>query len=210
MSKIYLVRHGHSEGNLKKIFTGTLDEPLTELGQAQSRLTGEYLSGVRFDAAFSSDLTRAYETAEIITDRKVAVFQISGLNELFGGLWQGKSFEEIGKLYPAEYEKWRFDISNACPPGGESVLSLYARVNSALDLIATRHYDNILICTHAIPIRCIISRIMWECPSKIAEVPWVPNASVTVLDFAGGNYSAETIAYSEHLGALSTNLPKTI
>ena len=43
MTTLIFVRHGQSEGNLKKIFTGQLDIPLTELGRAQAQRTAEYL-----------------------------------------------------------------------------------------------------------------------------------------------------------------------
>ena len=66
---IYLIRHGQSEDNLNNIATGWSSTPLTDLGRAQARRTGRYLSEVEFSKFYSSDLTRAIQTGKIINAR---------------------------------------------------------------------------------------------------------------------------------------------
>ena len=62
-SCIFLVRHGTTEDIEKRIMQGSSDSPLSARGREEARRTGEALSGIRFDAAFSSPMGRAWETA---------------------------------------------------------------------------------------------------------------------------------------------------
>jgi 2,3-bisphosphoglycerate-dependent phosphoglycerate mutase len=63
--RIYVVRHGESETNLQKRWTGWMDVQLTDKGREDARKAGEFLKGITFDKIYTSDLTRAIETAKI-------------------------------------------------------------------------------------------------------------------------------------------------
>ena len=60
---IYLVRHGESLGNAKRIYLGHTNLDLSDLGYIQANVTAQYLKGVKIDAIYSSDLLRAHNTA---------------------------------------------------------------------------------------------------------------------------------------------------
>ena len=62
--KLYMVRHGQSETNLSRCFTGWSQVNLTEQGIADAKRAGEYLKGISFDRIYSSDLIRAVQTAQ--------------------------------------------------------------------------------------------------------------------------------------------------
>ena len=71
---LYLVRHGETEWNVKKINQGQSESALTEVGIEQAKETGEKLKHIKFDAIFSSDLSRTQRTAEIIKlDRELVI-----------------------------------------------------------------------------------------------------------------------------------------
>lgn len=72
----YLIRHGESVDNVNNIATGWSETPLTDTGRAQVRRTGRYLSEVNFQKFYSSDLTRAVQTANIINARLVNPLEI--------------------------------------------------------------------------------------------------------------------------------------
>lgn len=61
--RLYVIRHGESENNLKKCWTGWYDAPLTEKGRQDARKAGTFLQGITFDKIYTSDLSRAAETA---------------------------------------------------------------------------------------------------------------------------------------------------
>ena len=62
--RVYVIRHGESETNKKGRYTGWFDTPLTELGREEARIAGNLLRDVTFDKIYSSDLSRATETAK--------------------------------------------------------------------------------------------------------------------------------------------------
>ena len=65
--RVYIVRHGESRTNQNGLWTGWLDEPLTDKGREDARRAASILKNVRFDKVYSSDLQRAMETAKIAT-----------------------------------------------------------------------------------------------------------------------------------------------
>ncbi len=114
----YIVRHGETEANVKRILQGHLDYPLTKDGIRQAKKAARKLSGVRFDEAFSSDLLRAKRTAEIITlEQNIAVKTSRLLRERSFGRLEGKSYQdyvnelkEIILQYEALSEKEKFSF----------------------------------------------------------------------------------------------------
>lgn len=86
--KLIIVRHGETAYNRQHIIQGHLDVPLNENGRIQAFTAGQALKDVKFDAAYSSDLSRAYETAEIVLSNNKL-----GLN---GGIWKCYTLRERG------------------------------------------------------------------------------------------------------------------
>ncbi len=94
----YIVRHGETEWNVARIIQGQMESKLTEKGIGQAKDTAERLKSVEFDAIFSSDLTRAKRTAEIIKlDRKLEILTKKSLRERAFGHFEGRIGEEFHK-----------------------------------------------------------------------------------------------------------------
>jgi 2,3-bisphosphoglycerate-dependent phosphoglycerate mutase len=132
MKQLVLIRHGQSQWNLENRFTGWVDVPLTPLGEEEAKEAGKKLQVFRFDQAFTSVLTRAIKTLEIVlgvieqTDLKVEKDQ--ALNERMYGDLQGLNKAETVEKHGADQVKiWRrsFDVR---PPGGESLKDTAERV----------------------------------------------------------------------------------
>ena len=70
MKRIIMVRHGQSESNVRKTFTGQLDAPLTDVGREQAQRMAQYLDKYRIDKIYASSLDRSVETAQAIADRQ--------------------------------------------------------------------------------------------------------------------------------------------
>ena len=115
MTKFIIVRHGQSEANLKEIYAGRFDVPLTATGKKQAELVTEYvLKTYRVDAVYSSPLLRARETVkEIAIKSGVPLLLCDGIAEIFGGEWEGKTLPEIAKNYAKDALLWKDDIGNA-------------------------------------------------------------------------------------------------
>lgn len=132
MKQVVLIRHGESQWNLENRFTGWVDIPLSPKGEQEAREAGEKLRAFRFDHAFTSVLTRAIKTLEIVMDvigqPGLPVEQHQALNERMYGDLQGLNKAETAKQYgEAQVKLWRrsYDVR---PPGGESLHDTAERV----------------------------------------------------------------------------------
>jgi 2,3-bisphosphoglycerate-dependent phosphoglycerate mutase len=124
MAKLALVRHGQSLWNLEDRFTGWVDVPLTDLGREEARRAGERLEGILFDVAYTSVLSRAEETLDIILtvlEQKPPIIRDAALNERHYGDLQGLNKKRTAERFGAEQVKlWRrsYDVP---PPNGEAL-----------------------------------------------------------------------------------------
>ena len=132
MKHVVLIRHGESQWNLENRFTGWVDVPLSLKGEQEAREAGEKVRAFRFDHAFTSVLTRAIRTLEIVLDvigqPGLPVEQDQALNERMYGELQGlNKTETVEKYGEAQVKVWRrsYDIR---PPGGESLQDTAERV----------------------------------------------------------------------------------
>lgn len=160
---LILVRHGQSQWNLENRFTGWVDIPLTEAGEAEARHAGELLRSYRFDHGFTSALVRAQETMRIILDvigqPDLPVERDKALNERFYGDLQGLNKEETAQKFGAEQvHLWRrsYDVQ---PPGGESLKDTANRVLPYYrEHIAPRlvQGETILVVAHGNSLRALV------------------------------------------------------
>src|SRR5574342_1066726 len=101
MLHLMLVRHGESEWNAQRRYQGQSDVPLSALGRRQAQLVAGRLAGVKIDAAYASDLVRAWETASAIAEKSsLNVIPEPRLRELKFGVLEGLTFDEAQAQYP--------------------------------------------------------------------------------------------------------------
>ncbi|MES0883299.1 2,3-bisphosphoglycerate-dependent phosphoglycerate mutase [Roseibium sp. SCP14] len=131
---LVLVRHGQSDWNLKNLFTGWKDPGLTEQGVAEAHQAGEQLRDLKltFDLAFTSDLSRAQKTLDIILEELgqtgLETIKDQALNERDYGDLTGMNKDEAREKFGEEQVHiWRrsYDVP---PPGGESLKMTSERV----------------------------------------------------------------------------------
>ncbi|WRT63492.1 uncharacterized protein IL334_000397 [Kwoniella shivajii] len=135
--RLYIVRHGKTEYNVKDIIQGQLDIPLNSLGRSQAEESSEKFRNIIIDELWSSDLSRAKETAKIISQYHVGLpLQVDArLKERGMGSWQGKPNEEVGmssepddvESYQATTHRtiaWLHDLLSAHISATESVRSV--------------------------------------------------------------------------------------
>lgn len=142
MAKIYLFRHGQSEFNLKKIFTGWMDAKLTELGVEQARNLGEMLKDKKIDIAYVSRLSRAKDTlAEVLKfhpECKEIIVDDRMIERSYGAL-AGKSHEETIAQYGQEqFDKWHRGWNDR-PPEGECFADVEIRVQAFIDDLKAKY-----------------------------------------------------------------------
>ena len=162
---LVLVRHGQSEWNLKNLFTGWKDPGLTEQGVREAHEAGRSLkaAGFKFDLAFTSDLSRAQRTLDIIlgelgqTDLPITCDK--ALNERDYGDLTGLNKDEAAEKWGEEQvHEWRrsFDIR---PPGGESLEDTAKRALPYYEteiLPAVKSGKNVIVSAHGNSLRALV------------------------------------------------------
>ncbi len=209
---LYLIRHGESSSNVNKTFTGQQNAALTELGHRQAACIQGYFLGIHIDRILSSDLSRAVDTAIPLSKvSRVPIEPMTALREIYGGKWEGEKFSELQYMYPEDYAIWRYDIGAARPTDGESIREICYRVCNAVEAVQKAHPDEtIVIATHAVPIRVMLTKWLTGDVSAMQDIPWVPNASISKVAYENGRFIPVEIGITSHLDGMITNLPSKI
>lgn len=156
--RLLIARHGQTDWNLARRYQGQSDSHLTALGEVQARLLGERLASEPLDAAYASDLERAWRTAEIaLAGRGMPVARDPAWRELSYGAWEGLTRAEIAARDPELWRQRTESRLNVAPPGGETMHALSMRVLAAVARLRARHAgERVLVVTHSGPLHALI------------------------------------------------------
>ncbi len=149
--KLYLVRHGQTDYNLKNLLQGSTDNPLNETGRQQARQLARMLEDVPFEIIYSSPLKRAKETAEIIREVNVykpPILLDERLKEIDMGEWEGRYFPAILEEHREMFERVRENPFEYVPPGGESFSQFVDRLRSFVEELRGKEHEVVLIVAH--------------------------------------------------------------
>jgi 2,3-bisphosphoglycerate-dependent phosphoglycerate mutase len=160
VTRILLARHGETDWNRESRWQGHADIPLNETGREQAHELGRALAETSLDAVYSSDLLRAYETAEIVArPRGFTVIRDAALREIDDREWTGLTWPEIEQAFPEGAR--RHQVGGTGWEHGETWAAMTERVIAALDRIAARHPDGCVLCViHGGPIRVSLAHAM--------------------------------------------------
>jgi broad specificity phosphatase PhoE len=182
-----LIRHGQSTWNRDHRIQGQLDPPLSDEGRRQAEMVARRFAGRFFAGFYSSDLKRAFETAEAIgaaIGRKPEPEPL--LREIFLGDWEGLRTEEIAERFPEAWASWVEEPDWDLVPGGEGGANFDARVGAALDGIFRRHSQgDVLVVTHGGVIQIALHRIVGRPPQGLFPFK-IQNASISLIEKRNG------------------------
>lgn len=180
MKRLYLLRHGQTEFNVKKLVQGRCDSPLTDLGRQQARTAAAWLKahGVIPDKVVSSPLGRAMDTAGLVATellgQNASVEPCEGIIERCYG-----TFEE-GPHDALPTDVWD-PGEDLVPFGGEGSQALQARmVNTLTNLISAEGIEALLAVSHGSSSRQFIKAAApegFELPTKL------PNCAIMIFNF---------------------------
>ena len=199
--KLYIVRHGETEWNLIKKFQGQSDSPLTENGIKIMKDTGNKLKNIIFSRVYTSELGRAVKSAEIILNKninykndKIEIKKMSELNEVYFGLWQGLSHEEVFEKYSEEAENYFHNVKryNAENIKAEKLKDALDRFLRGIEKILKNHKSgNILIVTHGTVLEMFINYVENKDLLEINERKLVNNGDYKIFNYKNGKFSEE-------------------
>ena len=194
LNYLVLVRHGQSEWNEKNLFTGWKDPDLTNLGKTEAKRAGELIfsKGIKFDELFTSVLTRAITTGELILEElavdSIPIFRDEALNERDYGDLSGLNKDDAKKRWgEKQVHTWRrsYDVP---PPGGESLKDTGERVlpffeKKILPLI--NKGKNVLVAAHGNSLRSLIKELDDLSELEIVKLE-IPTGEPIVYTFDSG------------------------
>ena len=148
--ELILVRHGETAWNRERRLQGHIDVALNEEGLWQARAVARALAVERLDALYSSDLTRARQTAQAIALASgLTLTQEAALRERSYGVFEGVPLAALAQRFPREHEEWRQRVPDAVIAGAETLRAFTARVESILLTLAERHVgQTVVVVTH--------------------------------------------------------------
>lgn len=203
VTRVFVVRHGRTDWNAKKILQGHIDIDINEEGKQQAEKVASHFQNIKIDELVSSDLCRCVNTASpILKYQKDPIYsQTSKLRERDMGKVQGMPLKEVLETYGESFRNL-----------GEQEAALIERVSevydSALKRAASKNHKNILLCTHGGVITAFTNHLHRDRKYALGlgltaddlRVPF--NTSVTVIDVdkTTGNGTIVNCGVTEHLG----------
>jgi 2,3-bisphosphoglycerate-dependent phosphoglycerate mutase len=158
VTELWLIRHGQTDWNLAGRYQGQTDIPLNTTGLEQARKLAAHLTGKKFAALYSSDLSRASQTAQVLASSlKLPVILHSGLREIDQGEWEGQTLSEIRERYVELVAERSKNLIDTRPPGGESTREVAQRVAAVADAIHQAHPAGpVILVSHGFSVSTLI------------------------------------------------------
>lgn len=173
VTKLYLIRHGETEGAQSNHYKGYIDVPLSEKGIKQMERLAKYIyqntesrsietQNTELSVVYTSDLSRAVKSAEIIAEpHSIKPIVVKALKERNFGIWEGMSFDEIKEKHPEEFKAWADNPLKFSPMQGESTIEIKDRVLKAFNEILKKHNgENIAVVAHGGINRIILCHLL--------------------------------------------------
>ncbi len=205
MTELILIRHGETEWNATGRIQGHRPVSLNERGRQQAEAVAHRLKNEPFDALYSSDLSRALETANIITSQtQHPIFTDARLREWHLGILAGLTRAEAEKQYPDVYAIYSEGRVHEPVTGGESIFNRYTRITTCLEELASTHINKrLVIITHGGPLGdcyCRATNTPLNAPRKVE----LYNAGLNIFTIHNTTWTIKIWGDIEHLKSIGT------
>jgi probable phosphoglycerate mutase len=184
-TRLYLIRHGATQLTLEDRFSGDVAADLSDTGRSQAERLAERVRDDGICAIYCSPQSRALETARIVgRGCGLEPAPRDELREIRHGHWEGLTRREVETRFAVEYAAWEEDPFTFAPEGGESGVSVLARVLPAVRDIVSKHDGRtVLVVSHKATIRLLLSSLLGFDPRGYRDRLDQAPACLNVLDF---------------------------
>lgn len=198
VKRIVFIRPGETDWNRQGRWQGWVSIPLNELGRRQATALANYIRHIGMGALYTSDLTRAVETAECLAQTLgFKPILDERLRERGIGLWQGLTLDEMRTWYPDEYTAMLNDVDGYRIPGGESRDDVRVRVTAALNEIFEQALsETVGILSHTTAIKVMLGDLI---PGYDPLGVDIDNTSVTTIRSRGDEWDLVAVDDVMHL-----------
>ncbi len=208
-TRLCLIRHGETAWNAERRIQGQLDIPLSGVGIGQARALAGSLANRRFDAAYSSDLARAWQTGAIAAQQLgLKLHPRPALRERHYGVFQGLTYDEAAARYPVAYRRLSARETDYVLPGnGESLSDFSARVLRCIEDMLSEHAGGtLLVFTHGGVLDVLYRRATGKTLAAPRDFD-IPNTGLNWIEVEAGRWSIRTWADRRHLADALDELP---
>lgn len=182
--KLYIFRHGQTDWNAERRVQGHTDIELNEVGRREAELLGERLKGIHIEKVFSSDLSRALETAKIALSH-LEIESSERLREAHFGEAEGKIFTDVLKEFGEDYFRTEPEFWDHRIAGGETKRECIERVWGFIDEVTLNsHHKSVAISTHGGVIRNLVHSLL---PPETPKIE-IPNCCVYEIKRGEGKW----------------------
>ncbi len=200
---LYLVRHGATKNNLARppVLQGRgVNLGLSVDGMQQARKAAEFFRDRPLTAAYSSNLLRSIETAQIIAaPHEIEVTQLEAITEVDVGHWEGRSWTEIAVTDAEAYRLFMDDPGVHGYLGGETMKQVEERVTPVLRELMARHLgQRIVVVAHNVVNRAFLATLL-HLPISKARGIRQDNCGVNVVRYRDGEMELITLNAVFHL-----------
>ncbi len=208
-TRICIVRHGETDWNAQSRIQGHLDIPLNATGRAQAQAMAASAGRHGFAAIYSSDLCRAMETAQALSERTgVEVRPLPQLRERHFGIFQGLTATEGAALHPAVFARYSARDPHCDFETGETMLDLVERITQGIVWMA-RHHPNQTLC--AVAHGGVLDILYRKATGRPLETPrdfTIPNCGLNWFRFDAAGWHLERWGDREHLEQVLIETPE--
>ncbi|MEP7075771.1 MAG: histidine phosphatase family protein [Acidobacteriota bacterium] len=210
ITRLFLIRHGQSDGNAEGRFGGHGPTPLSKLGELQAELTAKLLAKEGITAIYSSDLHRAVQTATALSKLNgLTVNQTEAFRERHVGVLEGLTFDESKAEFPKDYYALVNRNIRHVITEGESYRQLLRRTTSELQSIILQNLGGkIAIFSHTGAICFITLHLMGAIHRSTKQTPWIvtSNCGINRFEFRGPrNIRILALNDTRHLADITGN-----
>lgn len=202
VTKVYLIRHCQSVGNIQHRFQGRYDAQVSPAGEKQLELLGLRFRNEPIDVIYTSPLKRARATAQAVAGYHpgIAVIEEPGFIEIDCGEMENLLLTEVAERFPETALNWDRSPDKCRFPGGETMEEVYERVNAALDkVIAENPGKTIVVTTHGGVLRNLYARITYGELIGIRKSEVFGNTGVSTVVAEEGRLRWESVNDLSHL-----------
>ena len=199
-TRLCIVRHGETAWNAEHRVQGQLDIPLNEIGLRQAQAVGKVLGTERFDVIYSSDLSRALQTAQPTASALgMKILEDRNLRERHYGIFERQTYAEVKGRHSVEYARFAARDPDFDFGGGESLTAFTARSLAALAHIAGAHESgHVLVFTHG-GVLDELYRHIQGLPARAVRDFGIPNCGLNRVEFALSRWQIQAWADVAHL-----------
>lgn len=201
--KIYLIRHGQTDFNLRGIVQGSgVDASLNDLGRKQAGAFYEAYKDVPFEKVYTSTLKRSIESVSQFIDEGMTHEALPGLNEINWGTREGMVITpEEDAYYHEVIRSWQEGKTDMPIEGGESPEDVFQRQKVALDTIVSGDEQHVLVCMHGRAMRILLCQML-HYPLRCMDMFEHTNLCLYKLVYTGTMFRIARFNDVRHLAGL--------